>query len=101
MDVIRSGLGDDVDYSSSRAPEFRIGAACHHLELLHRIQCNVDRRALPTLLLTEESVVVVSAVQAHVIKDSTLAIEGDLVAVGTLGNRDAGRQGKQVFKLAP
>src|SRR2546429_3088862 len=71
---------------SSRASEFSIGAACHHLELFHRIQCNVDRSALPALLLTKESVVVVSAVQAHVIKDSTLAVEGDLVAVGPLRN---------------
>ena len=86
MDIVRSRLGDDVDNPSGRAPEFRIGAAGHYLELLHRVQRNVDRRALPALLLSEESVVVVATVQAHVVKDSTLAIEGDLVAVGTLGN---------------
>ncbi len=100
MEVVRSRFGDDVDYPSRRAPEFRIGAACHYLELLHRIQSNIDRRALPALLLSEESVVVVATVQAHVIKDSTLAIEGDLVAVGALRDADAGGQSKQVFKLA-
>ena len=86
MEVICSRLGDDVDYSSSRAPEFRIGAAGHDLELFHRIQCDVDRSALTTLLFSKESVVVVATVEADIIEDSALAIEVDLVAVGTLGN---------------
>src|SRR5258708_17772719 len=86
MDVIRSRLGDDVDYSSCRASEFSVSAACHHLELFHRIHCDVDRGALTTFLLSKESVVVVAAVQADIIKDSALTVEVDLVPVRTLGN---------------
>ena len=86
MDVIRSGLGDDVDYSSSRASEFSIGPACHHLELFHCIQRDIDCSALTTLLLSKESVVVVTTIQADIIKDSALTVEVDLIAIGTLGN---------------
>ena len=86
MDLIRSRLGDDVDYSPSRASEFSIGAACHYLELFHCIKCDVDRSALAALLLAEESVVVVASIQADIIKDSALSIEVDLVPIGALGN---------------
>src|SRR5258707_14183767 len=86
MDVIRSRLSDDVDYSSGRASEFRIGAACHHLELFHRIQCDVDRGALTAFLLSKESVVVVATVEADVIKNTPLPVEVDLVCRLLLDN---------------
>jgi len=63
-----SRLGDDVNYSSGRTSEFRIGATCHHLELFHCIQCDVDRGALTTFLLSKESVVVVATVQLTLLK---------------------------------
>src|SRR6266853_2681348 len=100
MDVIRSRLSDDVNYSSCRASEFSVSAACHHLELFHRIQCDVDRGALTAFLLSKESVVVVATVQADVIKNAALTVEIDLVTVRALRDADARGQSKQVFKLA-
>src|SRR6185312_12251145 len=51
-------------------------------------------------LLAEETVVVVAAVETHVVEDSTLTREVDLVSVGALRDADAGRECQQVFKLS-
>jgi hypothetical protein len=51
-------------------------------------------------LFAEEAVVVVAAIEADVVEDSTLSSEVDLVAVGALSDADSGRERQQVFKLA-
>src|ERR1043166_915190 len=72
----------------------------HHLELAHRLQGDVDRRALAAQLLAEEAVVVIAAVQADVVEDPALSGEGDLVTVGALHDAHPGRQRQKVFELA-
>jgi len=61
VDLIRSGLGNDVDDSTSSAPEFRVCPACDDLKFLNRIERNVNCSTLSAELLAEEAVVVVAA----------------------------------------
>jgi hypothetical protein len=77
LERVRSRLRDDVDDAAGRAAEFRGSAAGDDLELLDGIQRDVDRRALTTRLLAEESVVVVAAVEADVVEDAALTGKRD------------------------
>jgi hypothetical protein len=72
----------------------------HHLKLFYCFECDVDRGTLSAELLAEETVVVVAAVETHVVEDSALTREVDLVAVRTLRDADTGRECQQVFKLS-
>ena len=56
---------------------------------LHRVERDVDGRALAAHLLAEEAVVVVAAVEADVVEDAALAGERDLVAVRPLHDAHA------------
>ncbi len=98
--LVRAGLGDDVDHASRGAPEFRRGARRNHLELLHRLERDVNRRALAPRLLAEEPVVVVPAVEADVVEHAALSRKRDLVAVRPLDDADAGREREQILELA-
>ncbi len=51
-------------------------------------------------LFAEETVVVVATIETHVVEDSALTREVDLVAVGSLRDADAGSECQQIFKLA-
>ena len=51
VQLVGARFGDDVHHAAGRAPELRVGAAGHHLELLHRLQRDVDGRALAAHLL--------------------------------------------------
>ena len=81
-------------------PNSALAPGRDHLELLDRVERDVDRRALAAHLLAEEPVVVVAAVEADVVEDAALAGEGDLVAVGPLHDADARRERQQVLELA-
>src|SRR5881628_2251394 len=100
MEAIGAGLGDDVDYAAGGATKFRVRAAGHNLELLDGFETDVHGSALAAHLFAEEAVVVVAAVEADVVEDSTLAVDVDFVAVGALGDADAGGKCEQVFKFA-
>ena len=82
--VVRAGLGDDVDHASGSAAELGRRAGGDHLELLDRVERDVDRGALAARLLAEEPVVVVAAVEADVVEDAALAGKADRVSVGSL-----------------
>ena len=101
LDRVRAGLGDDVDHAAGRPSELGRRAARDDLELLHRVERDVDRRALTARLLTEEPVVVVAAVEADVIEDAALPGKRDFVAVRSLHDADARRERQEVFELAP
>ena len=75
MRRVGAGLGDDVDDAAGGAAELGGGAGGDHLELLDRVERDVDRRALAAHLLAEEAVVVVAAVEADVVEDAALAGE--------------------------
>src|SRR5262249_101067 len=76
------------------------GAAGNHLEFLHRVQSNVNGRALASYLLTKKTVVVVAAVKADVVEDAALPGKTDLVSVRALDNAHNRREGKKVFKFS-
>src|SRR5437762_11511365 len=84
--LIGAGLRDDIDDATGAAAELRVGAAGGDLKFLDGFQSDVDGRALTAHLLTEESVVVVAAVEADVVEDTALPVDIDLVAVRTLSN---------------
>jgi hypothetical protein len=94
-------LRDHVDDAAGGASEFRRRAARDDLELLHRVERDVDRGALAARLFAEEPVVVVAAVEADVVEDAALPGERDLVAVRSLHDRDAGREGQQILEFPP
>ena len=93
MHLIGSTLGDDVDDAPGRTSEFCIGATRHHLELLHRIQRDVDRCPLAAELLAKKPVVVITAIQTYVVEDSALAVEVNFITIRTLHNAHPGGQG--------
>jgi hypothetical protein len=98
--LIRPRLRDHVDDATRRASELGRRAAGNHLKLLHRVERDIDRHALPADLLTEEAVVEVATVQADVVEDAALPGERDLVTVRALHHTDAGRERQQVLELA-
>src|SRR5260370_14320254 len=100
VNLIRAGLGDDVDDAARRAAKFRRGSRGDYLKLFHGIKRNVYSGALPAKLLSEKSVVVVTTVQTYVVEDAALAGESDFVAVRTLDNTYARGESQQVFKLS-
>src|SRR5438034_2684007 len=60
-----------------------------------------DRGALHSFPTRRSSDLVVAAVQAHVVEDTALARERDLVAVRPLDHADPGGEGQQVLELPP
>ena len=100
VQLVGARLRDDVDDAAGGAAELRVGTARHDLEFLHRLQRDVDRRALAAELLAEESVVVVAAIEADVVVHASLTAERDLVAVRALDDAHAGREGEQILELA-
>ena len=99
VQVIGSRLGDDVDDAPGGAAELRVGAAGHDLEFLHRLQRDVDGRALSAQLLAEEAIVVVAAVEADVVVHAALSAERNLVAIGALHDAHPGSEREQIFEL--
>ena len=99
--LIGTGLRNDVDDPAGASAKLSVSAAHRDLKFFDRFQRNVNGRALAAHLLTEETVVVVAAVEADVVEDAPLPVDVDLVAVRTLSNADARGQCQQVFKFAP
>src|ERR1700674_4989639 len=86
VDGVGAGFRYDVDYATRTAAELRVGAAGRDLKLLHGFQGDIDRRALASHLLAEESVIVVASIEADVVEDAALPVDVDLVAVRSLGD---------------
>src|ERR1700730_13686759 len=93
MHCVGAGLGNHVDDSTGGAAEFRSRSSCHHLKFFHCIERNIDRRALAAQLLAEEAIVVVAAIEAHVVEDAALPGKSDFVSIGALDNTDARGEG--------
>ena len=100
VNFVGAGLGNDVYHSTGGAAKLGAGARGNHLEFLDGVHGDVNLRALAADLFAEEAVVVVAAVEADVVEDAALAVEGDFIAVRALHDADAGGEGEQVFKLA-
>ncbi len=100
LHLVRAGLRDHVHDAARRAPVLRVGAGRDDLELLDRLQSDVDRRALAAHLLAEEAIVVIATVEADVVEDAALPGERDLVAVRALDDADAGSEREEILELA-
>src|SRR4029450_3775510 len=70
---VRAGLRNDIDDAARGVAELCAGAGRNDLKLLHSLERDVDRRALPAHLLAEEAVGVVATVEADVVEDAALA----------------------------
>src|SRR5262249_31406288 len=101
VDGVGARFRDHIYNAAGGSAELGAGSARDHLEFLDRLQGDVDRGALTTCLFAEESIVVVSTVQADVIEYAALSGEVNFVTVRALGDGDAWGQRKQVLKLAP
>ena len=69
-------------------------------DLLDRVEVEREGGPLAAALLAEERVVEVGAVDGDVVLDALLAVDRKLVAVGTLHDRDARRQLREVEEVA-
>ena len=92
--------GDHVDEPPGRAAELGGGALVHDHQLADRVLVEGERRPLAAALLAEERVVEVGPVHDEVVEDAALAVDVQLVAVGSLGDGRAGRQQRQVHEVA-
>ena len=87
--LVRPGLADDVDDPTGRPSELGRRAARDDLKFLHRVERDIDGRALTADLFTEKPIVEIAAIQTDVVEDAALAGERDLVAVSALNDADA------------
>src|SRR5258705_1119750 len=99
MNVVGAGFGNHIDNATRRSAKLRTRARCYNLELLNCFQGYVNRCTLSAQLLAEETIVVVAAVKTDIVKNTPLAGEGNLVAVGSLYDANPGSECEQVFKL--
>src|SRR5215813_2784744 len=100
VNTIRARSGDDVNDTACGAAKLGICAIGYDLKLLNGIKGNVNRGALSSELLAKKTVVIVAAVETHVVEGSTLAGKCDLVTVRSLYDTNAWRKSEQIFKLA-
>ncbi len=101
VDFVGSRFRHDIDEAAGTASELRGRAVGHHLEFLHRVQVHRERGTLSAALLAEERIVVVRSVDGDVVVDAFLAVDRNLIAVGALHNRHAGRERNEVEEIAP
>ena len=101
VELVGAGLGDHVDEAARTAPELRRGAVGHHLKFFDGVQAYREGRALAAALLAEERIVVIRAIDGDVVVDAFLAVDGNLIAVRTLHDRDSRRERDQAEEVAP
>ena len=90
--IVCTGFGDHVDHTARSAAELGAGAGSHDLKLPHGFHADIDCGPLASDLLTEESVVVVPAIEGDVVEYPALTSKVDLVAIRTLYDADSGRE---------
>ena len=100
VQAVGAGLGDHVDEPAGAASEFGGRAVGHHLHFLDGVQAHGKGGALAAALLAEEGIVVVGAIDGDVVVDALLPVDGDLVAIGSLHDGDAGGEGNQAEEVA-
>jgi hypothetical protein len=98
--VVCARLRDDVDHAAGSPSKLSTRSARNNLKLFHCFERDIDCGALSAELFTEESVVVVAAIQTDVVEDSALTREVDLIAVGTLCDADVWCECQQVFEFS-
>src|SRR5580765_3374382 len=100
VEIVCPRFGDHVDDPSSGSAVLSIRTRGDHLEFLHGIKSDVDRRTLTAGLLAKETVVIVPAVEADVVENATLACEIYFVAVRALCDGNTWRQRQKVFEFS-
>ncbi|HEX7679188.1 MAG TPA: hypothetical protein VF713_13745 [Thermoanaerobaculia bacterium] len=90
VQIVRARLRDDVDEAGHRASELGIGAVGDDDHLFHGVEVEGEWRPLSAALLAEERVVEVGAIDGDVVRNTFLTVDRQLVAVGSLHDRDAG-----------
>jgi hypothetical protein len=101
VNVVRTGLRYDVDDTARCPAVLGTRASCDHRNSLtassERYRSpHADRR-----LLAEESIVVVTAIEADIVENAALPGEVDLVTVGALRDAHARRQCQRSSNLRP
>ena len=100
MQFVSAGLRYNIDHTTGTAAKLCRRAGRYHLKFLYCIERDIDGRALSSNLFAEETVVVVAAVKADVVEDSTLPGEVDFVAIRPLHDAYSGSQRQQIFELS-
>src|SRR5579864_1036378 len=104
MNVIGSGLGDDVDDRSAGASLFGAVGIGRDAKLLYDFSGELEGSAIASASLGEESIVVVAAIDERSVLESANTAEGE-IAIGGGGQaarilRDAGREQGEVGEAA-
>ena len=101
MKLVRARLGDDVDDRAARAPELRREAVLINLKLLHRLFRELigGPHAAAPQCLTEESVVVVHAVNLQTVQSAALPADREVAAARVAHH--TGRERGEVLEVAP
>src|SRR6202158_1047204 len=67
--IIGAGLGDDVDHAARGASVFGVSAARDDLKFLYRFEGYISGCTLAAGLFAEETVVVITTLEADVVED--------------------------------
>src|SRR6185369_6543188 len=84
VDGVGARLRDHVDNAAGSSTKFGICSSRYNLKFLNCLERDVDCCSLTSKLLAKKAVVVVSAVETHVIKNAALSRESYFVAVWSL-----------------
>src|SRR5262249_1671562 len=85
-------FGHHIDEAARRTTELCRAAYGDDLKLLHRLKTDGELRPLAAALFAEERIIGVRAVNRNVVVNAFLAIDGNLISVRPLDNRDARRE---------
>ena len=100
MNVVGSGTSDDIDEATTASPKLGGSVGRDDLKLFDGIETNGEGGALATTLFAEEGIVVVGTVDGDVVVDPFIAVNGDLVPIGTLHDSDTGRKRDKAEEIA-
>src|SRR5512138_524428 len=92
VNIVGARLRYHVDNTAGGAAKLGRGTRCYHLKFLDGVERNVDGGTLSPELLAEKAIVVVAAVEADVVEDSSLSGKSDLIAIRSLDHANSGRE---------
>src|SRR5512134_2759029 len=72
VNIVGARFGNDVDDAACCASKLCARTGGNYLKFFHGLECDIDRGSLTSKLFTEKTVVVIAAVEAHVVEYASL-----------------------------
>ena len=86
VQIVGPGLRHHIDEPAGTAPELGRRVVGHHLKLFDGIQADRKRRPLPAALFPEKRIIIVGAVDGHIVIDALLPVDRNFIPVRSLHN---------------